>query len=246
MNQVDSDNARNQMWIDILGGEYFYADKHRKKKMRHKYAEQMGTTPGGINLDYDTGVITYPMTSLDCCKPAIPVCPIGYEDQFGIRELRKKQKQEQKEQAMNAYASAAMINQQVDPDAGKIAHMIDRLHTIYRNKEKEAMDTFGYNDDKYPKSPKELVERIKAGEFTFEDTRVLTQDGDWSDADDKWGHQSAIEYIVWRTKPIDREGYKAWTVKAKALKQEVEDTIRVLTPAEGLQALQRFEGTTIN
>lgn len=176
-----------------------------------------------------------------------------YAEALNSWNKRYQEQQEQniakgyiQEKNMYAHANINATMTQFDPDATKVAHLLDRLADAYHDKKTLAKSLFKIEDSAFePKTPKEYVERIKAGAFTFTRPDRVTPEGEWTTAVD-YIHSSPSAYISWRTEPADTKGFEAWKDRVLAAKQKVEDTIRVLTPAEGLTALQAFEDATID
>ena len=158
--------------------------------------------------------------------------------------------QEQKEKAMYNEKKTQNVNLDVNVNAApsfngdkaKADYLFSRLYAVARDKEYEARKTFHLDEDDHPTSPKELVDRIKAGDILFS-KRSVNEDGSWKNEDDC--HYCVWNYIEWRKTPADWKGYNVWEEKLNAARQAAEDTIRVSSPEDGLKALREFESTVI-
>lgn len=108
-----------------------------------------------------------------------------------------------------------------------------RMYDVIGKKVTEAECNFGLIDDESPRSPEEIVERIKSGMFV-----IPAPEGR-----DNWG--SPYKMILWRdpAKVKDRDGYNAWSAKLDVARTKLEDTIAINSPADALSELQAFEAT---
>ena len=116
-------------------------------------------------------------------------------------------------------------------------YLNSRRSDAYYNKLREAEKTFHINEDPAPKTPKELADRLAAGQYTIRDAQ--------EDNKDKW-YGSIKSHIEWRDPktPADKAGYAAFEVLLDKQNILAQDAIMVKTPADGLAALQAFEAWT--
>lgn len=191
-----------------------------------KKEKKMNCTPISI---CSTGMI-----SLDCCNASIP----------------QPHKSCVKEKESNMYNNKSVnvdlnieTNIAKSQDLIKTSYLENELYAVSYAKEKDARKVFYMDADQAPTTPKEYVERIKAGTFTFKD-RFTNADGEWLNG---YGGCYTADYAIeWRTVPADKVGYKAALDKVKVAMKDAERTIKIGTPAEGLAALKAFEAMTIN
>lgn len=147
--------------------------------------------------------------------------------------------EEEKQKEENMYTQVTVDS---ESEGRKAQYLSNRMNEVYHEKRNDGMAHFHMDDNQRPKSPKEMVERIKAGDFKF-DTESTKEDGSWKS---KYGMCSASSGIDWNTIPPDEDGYKAFRDKLDAAKEKALDRIRVLTPAEGLATLEEFQAATFH
>ena len=119
------------------------------------------------------------------------------------------------------------------------AHLIRRSWNIKQEKIYAARDHFHLDDDDYPRTPAEYVERIKAGKF------VLRKADDTDDEGGEIFYNSPPRYIVFRdpANPADHKGFNAFSDKVHEARVKLEDKITVSDPVDGLTLLEAFEAT---
>lgn len=243
MNTAVSDSARFAFWVNIFGTEYYGWDKGKRMQMKKDYADKLGVMVHQVSPHYVTPI------TLGDCKPATPApclqSAIVAGRQCGktvnwaqVYEDRPEAINKKKEETMYANMNATVG----DEHAQKRDYLRRRLSDSFDTKRVEARVHFKL-DVEEPKSPKEAVERIKAGLFSFNDDYVK-DNGEWKNKGETW--RTAVDYISWRTTEADREGYDAFLETLEPAKTKAEDVIRVLDPADGLKALQEFESTTFH
>lgn len=131
-------------------------------------------------------------------------------------------------------------------DREKRGYLGDRLFQVYRKHFADMETKFGLVDDKPPRSPKELFERLTSGRFVVTDNQFEITDKD--DAKNFSGYDPVAEHIRWRDPSVkeDREGFKAAEKVLEQAQIKARDQIKILSPEEGLKALQEFESFTLN
>lgn len=141
-------------------------------------------------------------------------------------------KQEEKENTMRLYANGA--------DSETKNFILTRLSTAAATKKTALKTTYGLVDDAAPKTPKELVDRILAGNI------VLPKDADDKDRYSYYGIRDMFETIRFRDPKVleDKDGYKVAADKVDLAVKTTEETIVVLDAQTGLKALQDFEAAT--
>lgn len=153
-----------------------------------------------------------------------PLNPIS----MGCVEPKKKKEAP----SMPAYQNTTLAVSGPEPEEKRQRdYLVRELKHVWEEKLDPLPHEFGLTDDERPKSPKELVERIKAGQI------VLPENADKENWYNPW------DTIRWRNPKTkeDVEGYKA-------AKQELSDAfiktkrqIMIASLADGLVALEKFE-----
>lgn len=122
-------------------------------------------------------------------------------------------------------------------------HLEHRLYQIYSQKSRDAeKDIFFTRDDDTPRTGKELIERVTAGKFEYDEDaeKKYKERGGWIDG--------PFQFIRWRdpSKKADAEGYKTWGKKLEKAYDSARDEIKIYDPEKGLETLRKFESDTIN
>lgn len=143
---------------------------------------------------------------------------------------------QKKEQDMSSYASVTAINADTtEKDQRKYLErrLWDVMYTIKVGLKKQ----FGLNDDEAPQTAEDFITRIKDGKYTVDADKMKKE---------AWSTYDLVRYIRWRDPSVveDMDGYKAARAALDAEVTRVTDIIKIKTPAEGLEALQAFEGWT--
>ena len=208
-------NPRFQMWCRLIPG---YADMTDTGKTNAKNAftgKGCWSCQEPEKEDYiKTAAIEY---------AANPI------NELSISILEEKMEEE----VMNTYSET---DRQRD-------HLLGRLYAVEGNKDWDARKAFNLDDDNEPRTGKELLERIKAGKFTFdEDFEKKSLEKNC------WGCYGPMSFIKWRdpAKVADKDGYKAWMEKTRKAYQTAQDEIKIKDPKDGLEVLRAFESATIN
>jgi hypothetical protein len=102
------------------------------------------------------------------------------------------------------YATAAIVNTTSDTER-KIRYFTDRLYELRSEKSDDLREQFGIQDAKPPKTPLELIQRIKDGQFVI---RKSDRERDEFDGGDVW-YGDAWSSIRFRDPAVkrDEEGY---------------------------------------
>lgn len=121
-------------------------------------------------------------------------------------------------------------------------HFIDELAKIYRKKDTELHEKFGLSRSKSPRTPKELVEWIKAGEYSF----VKSYDPD--DEEDTWCYyESPLSGFRWTKVKEDHKGYEA---ASKLLIDELgkftNEIWAEVEPSNFIKILEKFEKSKLH
>lgn len=149
---------------------------------------------------------------------------------------KKKIDKQEKEQDMSSYASVTNIAADTT-EKDQRRYLEKRLYDISYEIKTGLKKQFGLIDDAAPLTAEDFIARIKDGKYTV-DAEDLKRE--------TWSATSAAGYIRWRDPSVveDKDGYKAAKAAMEAEVTKVTDIIKIKTPADGLAALQAFEGWT--
>jgi hypothetical protein len=128
------------------------------------------------------------------------------------------------------YASATVIAQDnTERDQRRLLN--EHLYTAYSSAKTFLERKFGLKDDVEPQTITETVKRIQDGLFVIPEKYK-----------DKITY-GALSYIRWRDPKVveDKDGFEAAKAELKKARTVAERIIAILSPAEGLKALQDFE-----
>jgi hypothetical protein len=172
--------------------------------------------------------------------PPITVCTLPCEPAVSAPCNNPRKKKENNmgynnsETRVNIQASSAPVR---DPILEAKDHLSVRLNDMAYKKLPELRKAFGLVNDEDPKTPDELIQRIKDGKF------VLPSTEDQEKNRERDFYSSAWSFIEWRDPSVkrDQSGYAAAKDKLNAAATQVRDIIMVKTPEDGLAALQAFE-----
>lgn len=154
-----------------------------------------------------------------------------------LDRFKKMIDNQKKEQDMsNSYASVTAINADTtEKDQRRYLErrLWDVMYTIKTGLKKQ----FGLTDDEAPTTAEDFIARIKDGKYTVDAEKLKKE---------TLGTYDLIRYIRWRDPSTveDKDGYAAARDALDAEVTRVTDIIKIKTPAEGLDALQAFEGWT--
>lgn len=149
------------------------------------------------------------------------------------------------EETMNYAYAQASIPTPVDTEKEKTSYLLSRLNCIRNEKETDLSNHFGFNWDKSPDNPKELVEKILAGDYWFP---KYDDFGEIFDEEDLGTSGHPFFGIRWGKKGFkpDRKGYEAASEKLSDAYQTAKDEITISTPEKGLETLRAFESATFH
>lgn len=171
---------------------------------------------------------THMINEMICTMNSLAVCdpqPATPDKCWGVK-IKKD------ENPMNtAYATATLVNEDTS-NKDKIRFLRDQLYGAYEDAKTALQRQFGLIDDEAPETLADTVKRIQDGLFVIPEKYK-----------DKNTYGASLNYIRWRDPKAveDKIGYAAAKEPLKAAYQDAERTIRILTPEEGLKALQAFE-----
>lgn len=123
-------------------------------------------------------------------------------------------------------------------------HLINRIDNIYYVKTRDLQQQFHIGEYTGPRHYKELIDWIKHGKFELDAkrTKVIDRRVEENDGEYIYDHD-CFDGITWtgRGHKNDFENYSKACDELKKAYNKAMDTARVLEPAEGLKALNKFE-----
>lgn len=136
----------------------------------------------------------------------------------------------------NMYVEQNMTVKEKTTEDVRREHFLVELDKIYLRRHAELCEKFGLSVAKSPKTPKELVEWIKAGEYTFTKDYDPEDDESW----DRW--ESPLHGFRWTKVKEDRKGFnEAEKVLAAEKRKFVNEIWAELDPANFIKILEKFE-----
>lgn len=139
---------------------------------------------------------------------------------------------------MYATSNTAIVAAAQPESIDQREYLINRLYTLTTKKRQELHKHFKLNPVKGPKTLKELIEKIKSEDYTLPDC--------YSDESEFYSISGLISEIRWSKDKPDQKGYDEASNKLDAAVADVTDTIKILSPEEGLKALKAFETQTFH
>jgi hypothetical protein len=206
--------ARSQMWASLIPG-YQEADRRNKKKLKKEYRE--------MNFG-DLKCISFDPCPEQGCMPCSPkVAPRKGND--------------------NMYVEQNMTVTEKTAEDSRRTHFLNEIRSIFSKKDRELREKFGLDRPKSPKTPKELVEWIKAGEWSY----VKGYDPS-SDDEDEWNiYEAPIYGIRWTKVKEDRKGYdKAREILCDEQSKFVNEIWAEVDPANFIKILEKFEKSKLH
>lgn len=121
----------------------------------------------------------------------------------------------------------------------KREHLTSRLYQEQETKYDELRRAFGLQDDPYPTSYADFLQRIKDGKYVISEESLKKN---------PYAGYSYANVIRWRDPALkeDEDGFKAATKKLDAAYRDAEDIIVVFDEKAGLEALKAFEAKTFH
>lgn len=240
------ENPRYHMWIRLIPG-YEGMDKNKKKWAKkiyvkaHPFHTVQPTDEDIMRTKFHEAEEECDVT-LDHCYEEKTSMTIKNSSPLSLREslcipvakpIRKK------ECAM--YAPIVNVNavETTNNDTQARRYLYDRAYSIYCKKDVTLRQKFGTTDQPGPKTPQELVDRIKSGNFIIQG---------WEEDQISWETSpSSIlrSYIRWRDPSVtaDMPGLKAALILMETEYTKLKDSIAIKTPVEALAELQAWEVT---
>lgn len=123
-------------------------------------------------------------------------------------------------------------------------HFLGELDRIRNEKVRELQEKYGVDVRKSPKTPKEMVEWIKAGEFTY----IKGYDPESEDEDDGWcRYDHPYHGIRWTKVKEDRKSYNAaYELLHSELVKFRNEIWAELEPANFIKILEKFEKSKLH
>lgn len=116
-------------------------------------------------------------------------------------------------------------------------YLIHRIEEIWEKKDGELLTKFNFHGEPAPKTLEDLKDRLATGKYTVDESQ-FNKDGAYR------GWNSILHAVTWRVTPFDKAGYEAASKILNDAYQTAYDSIKVLTPEEGLKAVREFEAMT--
>lgn len=171
---------------------------------------------------------------LGCCQGAATPVKVPYDYRYdgGVAP------QEKQEPNMNTYVNASM--KMPDPVAETRDYFLNRLNGVRFEKGEDLRRKFGLEDDKSPRSPKEVIDRITAGKYVLPKT----------DSDDECDdyYYRPWELIQWRDPSVkkDNDGFHVAKLALDKLADDTRDKLYAAKDVNYLSILEAFKSATIN
>jgi hypothetical protein len=139
---------------------------------------------------------------------------------------------------MYATSNTAIVAAAQPESVEQRQYLLNRLYTVREKKRQELHKHFKLNPVKGPTTLKDLVEKLKSGDVDLPDY--------YTDEYEFYSVNSLISEIRWTKDKPDQKGYDAAIAKRDEAYNATVDTIKILSPEEGLKALQAFEAMTFH
>ena len=136
-----------------------------------------------------------------------------------------------KEPTMGTAVSSLSVSNAPTQESLAFERIVHRAKEEYNEKDRALRKQYGITKDDTPRTPKDLIERIKAGKYVLRD-----------EYENSYCYNPG-EYITWKDPKIekDQDGYEKASKKLEKSYQETLDLIYISTGEEGLKAFQKFE-----
>jgi hypothetical protein len=209
---------RFEEWCDLIPG-YVGADKNKKKRLKKEYKM--------ANLGFAQSCLAKCIVLDDRIKQSPMPCTAK------ANAPRKGND--------NMYVEQNMTVKEKTTEDVRREHFLVQLDAIYCKKDAELREKFGISVKKAPKTPKELVEWIKSGEYTF------TKGYDPED-EDTWDTWEIPYYgIRWTKVKEDRKGYdEAYKALHLELNEFRNECWAEVEPANFLKILEKFKKSKLH
>lgn len=168
-----------------------------------------------------------------------------YFDRYLASKKAEIDNDNKKDTEMYNISQASIVMPQDNTVANQRYHLQNRLSTMYRDHEKKLRGDFGLIDMKAPRTWKELLERIEAKQFIYDEEEEKENLDQFED--DFFCGEGPFMYIEWRDPSVkkDKAGYKAAMKLLDKAFNDVKDYIVILEPKDALTAVKSFENWTL-
>lgn len=231
--------ANYTQWCNRIPG-YYAMCRNQKKNAKKRWRSRMSYAISPIK---DFG-LKVPQTDFDAVKEVCCATPTAYyfpkdcceASNITATEITNRRRKSAMQSTANLQLNAS-VNTEADVRFNERMYLEIRLSQVYGEKKDKLRKTYGLSDQNAPRSPKELVERIKSGMF------VLPTD--WAE-DDECTPQWYMSRIRWRDPSLteDKDGYKVAALQLRTEYDKVLDSIKIKDPTEALPELQAWEAVT--
>jgi hypothetical protein len=142
----------------------------------------------------------------------------------------------------NMYVEQNMTVKEKTTEDTRREHFLSEIICIFNKKNMELREKFGLDVAKHPTSPKELVEWIKSGNYTF----IKSYDPD--DDEETWcRYESPMHGFRWTKVKEDRKGYDAARELLDAEHSKFSNEIWAeVEPANFIKILEKFEKSKLH
>lgn len=146
---------------------------------------------------------------------------------------------------MNTYAMATQVSAP-SLEVQQKQYLSERASSVFYTKTNELYPKFGLHDEPTPKSPLEVIERIKAGDFVLRGKWAKDYVADEDDED--CYYYNAFDAFRWRKPGTKRDqvGFDKAVEALKSFYTKTKDSIMIGDAKEGLKALEAFESKTFH
>lgn len=148
----------------------------------------------------------------------------------------------QKFEVLNQAVLNVQNNKEVKMDhtTAQREHLRSRARSIKNEKSVELRKHFHLYDDASPKTLEELLERLNSGKYVWDKERYKDRQF--------YGVEEVAARIQWRdpSKPADEKGFNAAAEVLEKAYTELKDTLMIVDPKEGLEALRAFEAKSFS
>lgn len=218
---------RHDSWCGLIPG-YSEASKNTKKHLKAQYKKEK-------EMSY-CGVATIAPSS---CFAMFDTCQAQESKPCSPKAAPRKGNE-------NMYVEQNMTVTEKTVEDTRRTHFLAQIDVIWRKKDRELVEKFGMGRSKSPTTPKELVEWIKAGEWSY----IKGYDPELDSDEDNGGwcrYDSPIHGIRWTKIKEDKKGYAA----AEKLLNEarasfINEIWAEVDPANFIKILEKFEKKTIH
>lgn len=133
-------------------------------------------------------------------------------------------------------SSNLVVTNNPDTTQKQRAYLLDRLSETVHVKRNELREHFKLDPTKVPDTIKELVQKIKDGDFSYDEK--------YFEKKFLFPSDMMVQAIRWSKDKADEKGFNEASDALREARIETADVINILSPEEGLKALKAFEAQT--